>query len=758
MELAYKTIEMGDPRGKAKVYFSCHPDDVDRAFEGVTDDVLRHAACAIWYDAQPSSTAEELTAAEREEFLAILGDMQLVVIAVTARFLRSPSRARDLVLPHALERHIPVLPIMLDPGLEYEFNEVCAPIQVVNRQVTDPTATPYEEVLQSFLDAVIVGDELAARVRDAFDAYVFLSYRKKDRRHAQRLMRLIHDNEAFRDIAIWYDEYLVPGEGFDAAIRAAFEKSSIFALAVTPNLLEPGNYVMDVEFPLARDRHADERDLEIVPVEMYELDRHDPRTDRTSLAKEYDKIPPVQDEHRPLELDDALVEALNRVSRKTSDGSARHRFFIGLAYLNGIDVEPNHERALALISEAANEPWPEGPAGPDEGPCIYATEKLVDMYRTGDGVGRDLDQALRWQRQAAEQWRVAYEREHDPDEHCGYGTRHLKALLRLLDLLRETEDNAGALAVGEEALAFAAQLTEEVGVREVDRDRAVILNRLGLLYLLRRETTRAEDCYRQALRSYERLAGEIGSARARRDLSIGHERLGDLRRRQHDLDAADTHYRAALELRERLEATYPTPQAKRDLSVALTKLGNVERDRKHYEDALALYQRARDIDRILAAELKTERATDDWCVSTTKVADALKGLGRPAEAAELYDQARHRYEELVAKGSGLTYRRNLARCQGKLASAQKHAGWGREADGSYRAAIALWEEICAAPQAGATDTHELALAYTNYALFSRDVRLGRKAMDLWAELAARDPRYRRYLDSARKRFGAGSGH
>ena len=89
MELAYKTIEMGDPRGKAKVYFSCHPDDVDRAFEGVTDDVLRHAACAIWYDAKPSSTSEELTAAEREEFLAILGDMQLVVIATSC----SPTRS-----------------------------------------------------------------------------------------------------------------------------------------------------------------------------------------------------------------------------------------------------------------------------------------------------------------------------------------------------------------------------------------------------------------------------------------------------------------------------------------------------------------------------------------------------------------------------------------------------------------------------------------------------------------------------------------
>ena len=420
MKLEFKTPEMGDPRGKPKVYFSCHPADREAYFEVLTDEVLAHATCAIWYDTEPEADYD------REELLGILGDMQLMVFGVTQRFLFQPNRAREVELPFALEKHIPVLPILVEPGLEWDFNKICAEVQLVNRNVADPTATPYEDVLDTFLKSVLIGDELAAKVRDAFDAYVFLSYRKKDRSHAQRLMRLIHENEQFRDIAIWYDEYLVPGEDFNGAIRDAFNKSGLFALAVTPHLLEAGNYVQEIEYPLAQDRKKKQQDMEIVPVEMYEEDTEDQRTNMEELKKGYKEIPPVRDEHNRPVLNSALLEALHSISIKENDGSSTHQFFIGLAYLCGIDVEVNYERALNLIESAAQDP---------ENPCYEATDKLVDMYMTGEGVKRDLREALKWQETLTEQLRAAYAAHHDPDEHKGYGTRTFLAMKMFHGLL-----------------------------------------------------------------------------------------------------------------------------------------------------------------------------------------------------------------------------------------------------------------------------------------------------------------------------------
>ncbi len=800
VELDYRTREQSDPRGKAKVFFSCHPADFHPAFELVSEDVLAHANCAVWYETRLANGDDSPLGTEAEEaFRAILDDMQLVVVAVSSRFLREPCRARELVLAHALETHIPVLPLLMEPGLEYEFNDRCAPIQVVNREVSDPTATPYHDVLKTFLGSVLVGDQLAERVRDAFDAYVFLSYRKKDRRHAQRLMRLIHENEEFRDIAIWYDEYLVPGEGFDAAIRAAFDKSSLFALAVTPNLLEQGNYVMEQEYPLAHQRFKDEPTrFGVVPVEMYELQRKDPRTDRAQLAKDYEEIPPVQDEHVRTQLDTTFVSTLERVARKTHDGSPRHRFFIGLAYLNGIDVEPNRARALSLLQGAAE------PKDPSERPCIEASEKLVDMYATGDGVAYDLREAIRWQRTAASQWRAEYDRGHDPDEHRGLGTRYFRALMRLSDLQHEAGNGDDAIATAEEALVFADKLGDEVGVREMERDEAVMLGRLGALYRQKGRIANAEHCYRRMVRVYERLAKEMGTTRARRDLSIGYERLGDLRRRSRDLVGAEELYRKALELREQLarrsartvveahgapelegrsskaldsdgavaavaaaddsagaagiaNLSAASEQARRDLSSALTKLGNVRRDEGDLDEALTLYERASQLDRVLVGELRTVAARDDWYVSLVKLGDVHKDRHDFAEAVRLYDEARAGYEQLVSELASLRHMRAHARTLGKLASALKYASRENvalraEADLRFREAIAAWEHVRTLDAADEV-VHELAAAHFNYAIFARSRSEARVAAQLWAKLSAHDPRYRRYLDGTRKRFG-----
>ena len=66
------------------------------------------------------------------------------------------------------------------------------------------------------------------KVRAAFDAYIFLSYRKKDRRYANELMKLIHSHPQCRDIAIWYDEFLTPGENFRVNIEKILKTSKLF--------------------------------------------------------------------------------------------------------------------------------------------------------------------------------------------------------------------------------------------------------------------------------------------------------------------------------------------------------------------------------------------------------------------------------------------------------------------------------------------------------------------------------------------------
>lgn len=118
-----------------------------------------------------------------------------------------------------------MLPILCEKCNPDIFNDVFSNMQYIDPFSQDATGLSYDQKLKTYLETVLVSDELAQKIRDAFDAYVFLSYRKKDREYAQKLMRLIHSNPSCRDIAIWYDEFLVPGRSFSDSIKDAFNKT-----------------------------------------------------------------------------------------------------------------------------------------------------------------------------------------------------------------------------------------------------------------------------------------------------------------------------------------------------------------------------------------------------------------------------------------------------------------------------------------------------------------------------------------------------
>ena len=410
MKLSYRVRGGASPQGKPRVYLTGHPADLPACWEDIITDILKTQNCAVYYDEEPGQPFV------REELLRLLEQTRLIVIPVTTRFLLLPNRARDIEFPFAMERHIPVLPLTRERGLEAEFNRMCGDLQMLNKNDPDPTALPYAEKLEKFLSSVLVGDELAEKVRAAFDAYVFLSYRKKDRGYARELMRLIHKNEFCRDIAIWYDEFLVPGENFNQAIADAMKKCHVFTMAVTPSLLEPDNYVMTTEYPEAR-----KADKVILPVEMA-------ATDEAALKTAFPDIGDCMRAWDQEDLSQALLQAVRQVAVLENDRSPEHNFFIGLAYLNGIDVEVDRAHALSLITDAAENDLPE------------AMKKLVDMYRGGDGVSRDYRAAVRWQRRLTDYWQRRF---HENDTK-GNGLEWICALWSLGGYQKDLMDLPGA--------------------------------------------------------------------------------------------------------------------------------------------------------------------------------------------------------------------------------------------------------------------------------------------------------------------------
>ena len=385
--LNYKTRREDDPRGKARAYFCAHPQDQAQWLTVLSEEILLLNDCAIYY----AGPMVERT----PDFMEALKDMNLFIMPVTKRLLTTDNYALKQEFAYAKRKHIPVLPIMLEPGLLPLFSKECGDMQFLDPNEQDATAISYREKLKKFLNETLLNDELIKKVRSAFEAYVFLSYRKQDRSFAQQLMRLIHKNDFCRDIAIWYDEFLTPGEDFNQSIQKALEESDLFVMTVTPQILEPAagkdkqedNYIVQKEYPMAK-----RAGKQILPVEMV-------KTDKAKLKQKFADMPNSTSGHDTQALAAALGNALRAIALRNPEKSPTHDFFIGLAYLKGIDVEVDHAKAVALIESAAN-------AG-----VLQAADMMTSLYGSGTGVERSAEKMLVWQRRLLDMRRDAYVKE-----------------------------------------------------------------------------------------------------------------------------------------------------------------------------------------------------------------------------------------------------------------------------------------------------------------------------------------------------------
>ena len=568
-----------NPKGKPRVYFTCHPDDFKACFDKLCEDIFKTHDCAVFY----TEDMTEVIAAQDQA--TDLESNNLFVVPVTDRLLSQPNRAMDADIPFALEKRIPVLPFMMEWGLEQSYTAKFGERQYLMPYSTSTTEVPYEEKLKKYLDSVLISDEMAMRIRAAFYAYIFLSYRKKDRRYANELMRLIHSHPACRDIAIWYDEFLTPGESFRENIRKALSKSGLFALLVTPNLLEEPNgkpnFVMGEEYPAAR-----AFGIEILPAEMEE-------TDKDQLAQKFDQLPACVSPS-----DEAftarLLEVIAKITTAASEEDPTHNFLIGLAYLEGIDVEVDRDRGEAMITAAAEADLPE------------AINKLVDMHY----VATDYSTAVKWCERL-----VAYYQQTLGEE----ALDTLEAMNRLAMVYHDLGDYQKALALQEKVCALSVKVQGEE-----DPDTLVALNNLavycGEMGDYQRQTELNEKVYALQCRI---LGKEHPHAlTALNNLAVSYSNLGDYKK---ELTLEEKVY--MLRCRVLGEEHPDTIQSLKDLALAYGHLGDYRKELELTEKAYMLRCR------ILGEE------HPDTLLTLSDLAGTYRELGDYRKAVELNEKA-----------------------------------------------------------------------------------------------------------------------
>ena len=398
-KLSYLTNSNSMHSDMPKIFCSCHPEDA-QILPDICNDLLTALDCMVFY--YPGGVEPDAEQAETD-----LQHMNLFVPIISAKAIFQECFVSNHVFRIADKYGIPVLPIMLEAGLEEDFDMRFGNIQCLlkNGNAVDATSLPYEEKLKNSLTSILNTDIDRQKLRNAFDASIFLSYRKKDRASAQELIRIIHEDETCRNISIWYDEFLIPGEDFNDNIRSELEQSSVFVMVVTPHVTEDNNYIQIVEYPLAVSLGKT-----VIPCELIE-------TPVSRMTECYPGINSAIPAANVEEVHKAILDSINKMGIRPAESTAEKEYLMGISYLNGIGTEKNPEIARQLILSAAKAGEPD------------AMRRAAVMYQYGLAVERNIDTAIEWQQKL-----ITY-LEEAPDKNDDAIIEWCREVINLADLL-----------------------------------------------------------------------------------------------------------------------------------------------------------------------------------------------------------------------------------------------------------------------------------------------------------------------------------
>ena len=356
------------PRGakRDRIYIACHPGQRALA-RAVAEDLLPLLTCEICVPKGPELPADE------DELRLFLREMSLVVFVVTGDFLCLENEARDAVLRIAASESARMLMVQMESGIESDFNRICGTYHLLNRAGENYAAELAAFVANHVDIHRLIGfnDERLDIRREVFKHSCFISYRKKDRGQMLRLVEEIRRYPGLLDVALWYDDSLVPGEDYNDQIAEGLSRADCVAFVVTPAFLEEGNYVLEREYPQAVREGKPLIPVIMEPVDESELHERCPQLG-TCIAWDAREG-----------LGDVLARATGKQDVMRAP-SAAVKAELARDYRDGVRTERNFGLAYRLYAEAAEEgdPW--------------AMARLADDYHTGINVMPDEAKARYW--------------------------------------------------------------------------------------------------------------------------------------------------------------------------------------------------------------------------------------------------------------------------------------------------------------------------------------------------------------------------
>lgn len=278
---------------------------------------------------------DELSADEHKLSLC---EMNYAVIVVDNEFFDNDFLVQETKV--VINNNVHIIPITINEISEKKYKSLFGNRQYIFWNTSVENESSFNSLKLLFSKEILSSEEINEIIL-SFESTIFLSYRRKDRQIAKKLINLIHLNNSYLDSAIWYDGYLTPGENFNDEIKNKIKECNIFSLVITPNLVIEDNYVKNIEYPMAIKLNKRILSVECEKTSLSTLNEQYPGVLLTIVKNDFESI----------------LQALNSTIKNSNLKSftTQKKYYLGLAYINGIYVERNVRIGINLLESAAQE-------------------------------------------------------------------------------------------------------------------------------------------------------------------------------------------------------------------------------------------------------------------------------------------------------------------------------------------------------------------------------------------------------------------
>ncbi|HEM6338486.1 TPA: TIR domain-containing protein [Streptococcus suis] len=272
-----------------------------------------------------------------EQPYKFIDECTLVVVLITRDLLSNNESITEQYLRYSLSKNIYTLPIVIEEISENSFNNKFGNFHLLYYKDKD-----FFEKLDFYINETFDPyNQLIVTKNEVIKPNVFLSYRKKDSALAHKLLITILSYPKFEYLSVWFDNFLVAGEDYSLAIQENLISSDFVLMCVTKNSLELGNYVLDIEYPLAK-----KMDKKIIAIAMDDVD-----IDLVnSFYPDLTKIIQINNIHAVIEEISKIITELNINLMINSPEDITK---IGLRYLEGRYVIKNKVLGFKYLERAS---------------------------------------------------------------------------------------------------------------------------------------------------------------------------------------------------------------------------------------------------------------------------------------------------------------------------------------------------------------------------------------------------------------------